>query len=149
MTLLLAKEFIVLAKYLDFANVFFENSLNIFSKQTGVNEYTIELEKGKQSLYGPIYSLELIQLETHKSYIKTNWANGFIRTSKLQASALILFVCKPNNSFRMCVHYQRLNNLMIRNWYPLPLIKLIKLSQTIYLAQSHEYLLSNEDKRGQ
>ena len=82
----------------------------------------IELEKGKQPLYRPIYSLEPVEFETFKTYIKTNLANGFIKTSKLPASAPILFVCKPNSSFCLYVDYQKLNNLMIKNWYPLYLI---------------------------
>lgn len=32
---------------------------------------------GKQPLYGPIYSLKLVELETLKTYIKTNLARGW------------------------------------------------------------------------
>ena len=76
----------------------------------------------KQPPYRPIYSLGLVELETLKTYIETNLANGFIRPSKSPASAPILFVCKPNGSLRLCVNYQGLNNLTIKNWYPLSLI---------------------------
>ena len=44
----------------------------------GINEYAIKLEKGKQPLFKLIYSLELVELEMVKIYIKTNLANGFI-----------------------------------------------------------------------
>ena len=46
-----------------------------------------------------------------KAYIETNLANGFIRASKSPAGAPILF--DQNGG---------LNNLMIKNRYPLPLV---------------------------
>ena len=43
--LVLTKKVIVLAEYLDFANVFLEKLTNILLKQTGLNEHIIELEQ--------------------------------------------------------------------------------------------------------
>ena len=87
-----------------------------------MNEHAIKLEEGKQPLFGPIYSLGLVELETLKTYIKTNLANSFIRPSKSLARAPILFDKKPDRSFCFCVDYWGLNNLIIKNQYPLPLI---------------------------
>ena len=63
-----------------------------------------------------------MELETLKTYIETNLANGFIQPLKSPAGALILFVRKPNGSLRLCINYRDLNNLTIKNRYPLPLI---------------------------
>ena len=63
-----------------------------------------------------------MELETLKAYIKNNLANRFIRPSKSLAGALILFDKKPDGSLRLYVDYQGLNNLTIKNWYPLPLV---------------------------
>ena len=41
MALLFNKKIIVLAEYLDFADVFLEKLANIFPEQTGVNKHTI------------------------------------------------------------------------------------------------------------
>ena len=57
-----------------------------------------------------------------KIYIKIYLANDFIRSSKSPASALILFIQKPNSSFCSCVNYWGLNNFLIKNQYTLPLI---------------------------
>ena len=122
LALLLAKKVTVPIEYLDFADVFSEKLANILPKRTGANEHAIKLEEGKQPLYGPIYSLGLVELKTLKTYIETNVSNGFIQPSKSPVGAPILFVCKPNGSFRLCINYQGLNNLTIKNWYPLPLI---------------------------
>ena len=109
-------------KYSDFADVFLKKSANVLPERTGANEHAIELEEGKELPYGPIYSLGPVELETLKTYIKTNLSNGFIQASKSPASTPILFVRKPNASLCLCVNDQRLNNLMIKNRYPLPLI---------------------------
>ena len=65
-------------EYLDFADVFLEKSANVLPERTGANEHAIKLEKGKQPPYGPIYSLGPVELETLKTYIKTNLTNGVI-----------------------------------------------------------------------
>ena len=63
-----------------------------------------------------------MELETLKAYIKTNLANSFIRPSKSPADAPILFDQKLDGFFWLWIIYQGLNNLTIKNQYPLPLI---------------------------
>ena len=88
----------------------------------GINEHTIKLKEGKQPPFESIYNLGPVKLETLKTYIKTNLANNFIRPFKSPAGALILFNRKPDRSLRLCVDYWGLNNITIKNQYPLPLI---------------------------
>ena len=113
----------ILIKYSDFTNVFSEKFAAELSEHTEINTHAIDLEEGKQPPYGPIYSLRPVKLEILKTYIETNLANGFIRPSKSPAGAPILFDQKPNGSLCLCVDYQGLNNLTIKNQYPLPLIR--------------------------
>ncbi len=63
-----------------------------------------------------------MKLEILKAYIKNNLANDFIRPSNSPARAPILFDKKLDSSLRLCVDYQGLNNLIIKNWYPLLLV---------------------------
>ena len=106
----------------DYNNVFSTENAVELPENTGINEHAIELEEDKQPPYGPIYSLGPVELETLKTYIKTNLANGFIRPSKSPAGAPILFDWKPDKSLRLCMNYWGLNNITIKNQYPLPLI---------------------------
>ena len=111
------------AKHLDFADVFSLDLTSKLSEHIKINDHAIELVDNQQPPYSPIYNLESMELETLKAYIKTNLANGFIRPSKSPAGASILFDRKSDGSFRLCVNYRGLNNLMIKNLYPLPLIE--------------------------
>ncbi len=49
----------------------------------GIKEYVIELIDRKQPLYGPIYTLSPVELETLKTYIETHLKTGFIWPSKV------------------------------------------------------------------
>lgn len=85
------------------------------SENSGINKYTIELIEGKQSSYNPIYSLGLVELEMLKVYIETNLKTSFIWLSKLLIETPILFDKKLNGSLYLCIDYQGLKNLRIKN----------------------------------
>ena len=121
-TALTSKKTGIPAKYSNFSNVFSSDSAAELPQHTGINDHYIDLLDNKQSPDSPIYSLGLVELETLKTYIKTNLASGFIRPSKYPAVALILFVRKKNGSLRLCINYRGLNKSTIKNRYPLPLI---------------------------
>ena len=110
------------AEYSDYSNIFSVENAAELPENTGMNEHAIKLEEGKQPPFCPIYSLGPVELETLKTYIKINLANGFIRPSKSPVGAPILFDRKPDRSLRLCVDYWGLNNITIKNRYPLPLI---------------------------
>lgn len=115
--LLLTKKLIILAKYLDYTNMFLKQSAIELPKQSDINQNAINLELSKQPCYKLIYNLRLVELKTPKTYFKTYLVNSFICFSKSPARALILFIKKLDNSFRLYIDYQGLNNLTIENWY--------------------------------
>ncbi len=103
------------SEYANFADIFSPKLVVELLKYTGINDHAIELVDDWQPLYGPIYSLEPVELETLKAYIENNLASDFIRSSKSPTGAPILFDRKPNGSLRLYVDYQGLNNLIIKN----------------------------------
>ena len=119
---LLTKEVKIPKKYSDFTNIFLEEKALVLPEQTEFNQHTIELEKSKQPPYRPINSLDPVELKILKTYIKTHLKSRFIRPSKSPAGIPILFHKELDGSLRLCVDYQELNNLIIKNWYPPPLI---------------------------
>ena len=110
------------AGYLDFTDVFSPDLASKLPEHIVINNHTIELVDGQQLPYGAIYNLGPVELETLKAYIETNLANRFIRPSKSPASTPILFDQTLDGSLWLCVNYRGLNNLTIKNQYPLPLI---------------------------
>jgi hypothetical protein len=86
-------------------------------------DHAIDLEKGKEPPWGPIYALSELELAALREYLDEMLASGKIRPSKSPAGAPILFVPKSNGrGLRLCVDYRGLNNVTIKNRYPLPLM---------------------------
>lgn len=92
MPLLLSKQIGVWTKYADFADLFSKLSEVIVLEKIGINEHIINVIDRKQPPFGSINSLTPIELETLKSYIKTDFANSFIQTSKPLVKTLIFIV---------------------------------------------------------
>ena len=113
----------VFNEYINFVDVFSSNLASKLPKHTGINDYTIKLVDGQQPPYKLIYSLNPVELETLKAYIKTNLANKFIKPSKFPAGTPILFDQKSDDFLQLCINHRGLNNFTIKNQYPLLLIE--------------------------
>ncbi len=111
------------SEYANFVDIFSPKLAVELPEHMGINDHAIKLVNDWQSLYGPIYSLRPVELETLKVYIKNNLANGFTKLSRSPAGAPIFFDKNPDNSLRLCVNYRGLNNLTIKNWYLLFLVR--------------------------
>ena len=61
-------------------------------------------------------------LEEIKKHIKELLEKGYIRRSSSPWGALVLLVEKKDKSLRMVVDYRALNEVTIKNKYPLPMI---------------------------
>ena len=107
--------------YLKYSEVFNEKNCNILPPH---REYDCEIKlKDNSSLfYGPLYSLNEVEREELKKYLKKNLEKAFIRKFTSLAGEPILFVKKKDGTLRLCVDCRKLNNITIRNSYPLPLI---------------------------
>ena len=88
-------------KYAKFANIFSPKLTAELSEYTWINNRAIKLVDDQKPLYSLIYSLSQVKLETLKTYIKNNLANGFIRPSKSPVETSIFFEKKSNRSLRL------------------------------------------------
>jgi len=57
-----------------------------------------------------------------EEYIKENLEKGFIRPSESPAGFPVVFQKKKDGTLRICIDYKKLNEVTIRNSYPIPLI---------------------------
>ena len=67
--------------------------------------------------------MSISELKALREWLDKNLSKGFIRASPSPAGAPILFVKKLDRSLRLCVDYRGLNAGMMKNRYPLLLIR--------------------------
>jgi hypothetical protein len=83
-------------------------------------DHRIELVPGSTPPSRPTFRLSASELVELKKQLEELTKAGFIRPSKSPFGAPILFVKKKDGTMRMCVDYRALNNITIKNSYPLP-----------------------------
>jgi len=71
---------------------------------------------------GPISLLSKKELDALWDSIREMEDHGNIRRSSSRIGSYILFLPKPEGTLRLCVDYQGLNKITIKNKYPLPLM---------------------------
>ncbi|KAL2080706.1 hypothetical protein ACEWY4_024499 [Coilia grayii] len=82
----------------------------------------IDLLPGTSPPRGRLYSLSQPETKAMEKYISESLAAGIIRPSTSPAGAGFFFVGKKDGSLRPCIDYRGLNEITVRNRYPLPLM---------------------------
>lgn len=82
----------------------------------------IDLRPGTSPPKGRLYSLSGPETAAMRKYVDESLAAGLIRRSSSPAGAGFFFVDKKDKSLRPCIDYRGLNDITIRNRYPLPLM---------------------------
>ncbi|GJV55052.1 putative reverse transcriptase domain-containing protein [Tanacetum coccineum] len=85
-------------------------------------EFQIDLIPGAAPVTRAPYRLAPSEMKELSEQLKELSDKGFIRPSSSPWGAPVLFVKKKDGSFRMCIDYQELNKLTVKNRYPLPRI---------------------------
>jgi hypothetical protein len=86
-------------------------------------EFMIELLPGTPPISKRPYRMPGNELVELKKQIAKLQSKGFIRPSSSPWGAPVLFVKKKDGTQRMCVDYHSLNEVTIKNKYPLPRIE--------------------------
>ena len=68
------------------------------------------------------FSLAPAELKELKEQLQELLDKGFIRPITFPWGAPVLFVKKKDGTLRLCIDYRELNNVTIKNKYPLPRI---------------------------
>lgn len=103
-----------------------------FSKVFGDDFYTelpphwpydlaIDLKEDTVPPFGPIYPMTAAESKELREHLDENLAKGAIENSVSPRAAPVMFVKKSDRSLQLCVDYRKLNNITIKNRYPLPL----------------------------
>jgi hypothetical protein len=86
-------------------------------------EFVIDLLPGTAPISKRPYRMSSDQLRELKAQIKELMDKGFIRASSSPWGAPVIFVGKKDGTQKMCVDYRSLNDVAIKNKYPLPCIE--------------------------
>jgi hypothetical protein len=82
----------------------------------------IELKPGTAPIYKTPNRMATPELAELKEHIKELLEKGFIHPSSSPCRAPMIFVPKKDGTQRLCVDYHTLNEVTIKNKYPLPRI---------------------------
>ena len=109
------------SEYYEFASLFsWEESDKLPSHRP--YDHIIPLIPGKELPKGPLYNMSHDELQVLQKYLKDHLSKCFIRASSSSAAFSVIFIKKPEGELYLCVNYCDLNNLTVKNQYPLPLI---------------------------
>jgi hypothetical protein len=85
-------------------------------------EFVIDLKPGTAPIYKSPNSMATLQLAELKEHIMELLQKGCIRPSSSPWGATVIFVPKKDGTQRLCMDYRALNEVTIKNKYPLPRI---------------------------
>jgi hypothetical protein len=85
-------------------------------------EFVIELKPGTAPISRRSYRMPPNELAELKTQLQDLLEKGFIRPSSSPWGCPTIFVKKKDQTLRMCVDYRPLNEVTIKNKYPLPRI---------------------------
>jgi hypothetical protein len=85
-------------------------------------EFVIELKPGTALMYKTPFTMTISELAELKEHIKELLEKGFIGPSSSEWVAPMIFVPKNDGTQRLCMDYCALNEVTVKNKYPLPRI---------------------------
>ena len=114
-------EEIVPTRYHDYRAVFSKESFDQLPPRKPW-DHAIELKPGSEPHRCKIYPLSPNEQEELDAFLEENLKSGRIQPSKSPMASPVFFVKKKDGSLRLVQDYRKLNDMTIKNSYPLPLI---------------------------
>lgn len=140
-------------KYADFEDVASESNAGILAPYEA-HDHDIVLEPGTSPSHHPIYNLSENKLKVLQEYIEMVLNKGWIWSSMSPVGAPIIFVSKKDGSLQLCIDYCGLNSIMVKNYYPLPLVSEIldrlssaKIYTKLDLRDAYHHIQIKEGKK--
>jgi transposase InsO family protein len=96
-------------------------------------DHKIPLLPGKTPPFGPLYPKSGKELEAERKYIDKMLKKGWIEKSTSPAASPLFFVPKKNGELRGVVDFRKINEITIKNRYPLP--NIMEMRDRLYRAK--------------
>ena len=85
-------------------------------------DHAIDLKPdAPESLKSKVYPMPLNEQEALESFLKENLEKGYIVPSKSPMASPVFFIKKKDGKLRLIQDYRKLNEITVKNRYPLPL----------------------------
>jgi hypothetical protein len=108
-------------RYHEFKGVFSKESFDELPARKPW-DHAIELKFESEPFKTKIYPLSLNEQAELDAFLDENLKSGRIRPSKSPMASPVFFVKKKDGSLRLVQDYRKLNDMTIKNSYPLPII---------------------------
>jgi hypothetical protein len=100
---------------------------DVFSEPTSLPphrqlDHAIYLESGAQPTNARPYRYSPLQKDEIERQVKEMLAAGIITESMSPFASPVLLVKKKDGTWRFCIDYRRLNEMTIKNKFPLPVV---------------------------
>ena len=86
------------------------------------HEHSIPLKEGTQAVCGRPYKYPYFQKNEIEKIVKELLEVGSIRPSQSPFSSPVLLVRKVDGSWRMCIDYRALNQVTVKDNFPIPIV---------------------------
>ena len=87
-----------------------------------VVDFDIELHPVTSPIFMTPHRMAPVELQELRVQVQELLDKGFIRPSSSPWGTPVIFSKKKDKTLRLCIDYQQLNRVTIKNWYPLPRI---------------------------
>src|SRR6266436_1486900 len=114
-------EDMVPAQYHDSRDVFSKEAFDELPPQKAW-DHAIDLSPGTELPHSWMFPLSPSEQKELDDFLRENLVNGHIHPSKSPMGAPVFFVKKKDGSLCLIQDYQKLNEIMVKNSYPLPLV---------------------------
>src|SRR6266436_2067237 len=128
----------VLAQYHDFRDVFSKEAFDKLPPWKAW-DHTIDLTPGTELPHSWTFPLSPAEQKELDDFLQENLANGCIHPSKSPMGAPVFFVKKKDGSLHLVQDYQKLNEIMVKNSYPLPLVSDVLTCLRCRWGQAHSH----------
>src|SRR5260221_10699894 len=109
------------AQYHDFRDIFSKEAFDELPPWK-VWDHAIDLSPGTELPHSQMFPLSPAEQKELDDFLWENLVNGCIHPSKSPMGAPVFFIKKKDGSLHLMQDYRKLNEIMVKNSYPLPLV---------------------------
>jgi hypothetical protein len=87
-----------------------------------LTDHAIDLKlDAPETIQSKVYPMPVTEDKAMEEFLEENLCKGYIVPSKSPMASLVFFIKKKDGKLHLIQDYWKLNDITIKNWYPLPL----------------------------